>query len=401
MQLIRRHKTTTSGSQTTAREMWANYWPEVVFGVVLALIVCTSTYLSQFISDYYFDYFITPVLNVCTSTVCLVGAWIIFRHTEGMRMRRLWGYALVLWGLGDLFYLICYLIAPMKVMNMGAEHLTIFELFFGNLLGWVMTLYPTETLRPGWLTPKIIAWQLLPLFALVTLDYVVPFNFWPIVALYPYALLIIVLTHIREYRRWCEDNFSSMDNIDVQWIIRYCIMLFFVGANYVYMLSGHGHTRAFTQQWFIIFVLVYSTEQIIFRRDPWAAIIANDNEHADLNPNGTSMDDADHAEYARILEEWMTTEKPYLRPDLKLIDLRAVLPMNRTYLSHFINDTYGCSFYQFINRYRVEEAKRLMQEHPHMRTADVATRSGFASSAVFSRAFSRETGFTPKDRSAE
>jgi len=79
------------------------------------------------------------------------------------------------------------------------------------------------------------------------------------------------------------------------------------------------------------------------------------------------------------------------------MDLRAVLPMNRTYLSQFINDTYNCSFYQFVTRYRVEEAKRIMQENPEMKMADVAVRSGFSSRVVFSQIFSKETGMSPRD----
>ena len=391
---------------TTIREMWRNYRSEVVFGVVLAIIVGVSTYLSRFIPDRVFDIYITPVLNVCTFSVAFLGAWVIFRHSEGMRMRRLWGYALLAWGMGDLAYLICYLVAPLQVMNMGAEQLTTHELLIGNLLGWVMVLYPTETLRPGWLTPKIIVWQLVPMVALVALDYIVPFSLWPLVALYPYALLILTLSHIRAYRIWCENNYSSMEHIDVQWIIRYCIMLFIIGANYVYMCSTHDHARGFTQQWFVIFMLAYSTEQILFRKDPWEGIgvgngfgIGNE-DHDCLQSAPIDPEEKANAN-ANALTRWMSEAKPYLNPDFKLIDLRAVLPMNRTYLSRFINDTYGCPFYQFVNRYRIDEAKHLMQEQPGMKMADVATRCGFSSRTAFTNTFTREVGISPTEWSKQ
>ena len=395
----------------TFREIWRDYHAEVVFGLILAALVVTSTWLSQFIPDDVFDHATTPALVTCTATVALFGASIIFRRAGNMRMHRLWGYALVLWGLGDLFYLISYLVAPMRVMNMGAEHLTTYELLIGNLLGWVMTLYPTETLRPGWLTPKVVFWQLLPLFVLVALDYMLDISLWPLVALYPYLLLILVLSHIRAYRIWCENNFSSMDNIDVQWIIRYCIMLFIVGANYVYMCTAHDHARGFTQQWFVIFMLAYSTEQILFRRDPWTDSSDSEQaagkalpaaEAASAEPTLTT-DDAALAETVlteeniRTLEQWMSTQKPYLDPELKLIDLREILPLNRTYLSQLVNKTYGCTFYQFVNRYRIEEAKQLMQQHPEMKLNKVAELSGFSSYAVFAHIFTRDTGFKPAE----
>ncbi|MBO6073576.1 MAG: AraC family transcriptional regulator [Paludibacteraceae bacterium] len=381
---------------STQHTLWYNYKSEVIFGVVMVVIVALSTYLSRFIPDDVYDNVLTPVFNVCTCTVAFVGMWFIFRHSEQMRIRRLWGWALLMWGLGDLAYLACYLIAPMQLMNIGAEHITVYELLFGNLLGWVMVLYPTETLRPGWLTWKVVLWQLLPMMALVALDYLVPFSLWPVIALYPYALLILVLTHIREYRRWCEDNFSTLDNIDVQWIIRYCIMLAIIGINYVYLCSAQAHTRGFTQQWFVILMLVYSTEQIMYRKDPWKRLKENPTSHSDSGLTSHSDSDSTGTKSAVLkLEAWLEQEKPYLNPDFQLSDLRQVLPLNRTYLSQLINAEYGCSFYQWVNGLRIREAKRLMTEQPELKVQDIAERCGFSSAGVFSRVFTRETGIAP------
>ena len=89
-----------------------------------------------------------------------------------------------------------------------------------------------------------------------------------------------------------------------------------------------------------------------------------------------------------------------VNPDFKLMDLRAILPTNRTYLSQLINAEYGCNFYQYVTNYRIAEAKRLMREHPELKMQEVAEQSGFASAAVFSRTFSRETGFSPREWSS-
>ena len=372
------------------RDLWLDYQSEVIFGLVIVLVTGLSSFLAQYIPDTIYDNVLTPAFNVGTFTAAFVGAWVIFRHVENVRIRRIWGYALLMWGLGDLSYMLCNLIAPMQLMNISAERITVYELLFGNLLGWVMVLYPTETLRPGWMTWKVVLWQLVPMMALVAMDYVVPFSLWPVVALYPYALLIVVLTRIRDYKKWCEENFSTLDNIDVQWIIRYCIMLAIIGFNYVYLCTAHGHTRGFTQQWFVIVMLVYSTEQILYRKDPWKRLhsTAVEEETKEV-PNPAN------AAYRATLEAWLEKEKPYLNPDVQLIDLRQVLPLNRTYLSQLINTEYGCSFYQWVNGLRVEEAKQLMTAHPELKKQEIATRSGFSSPGVFSRVFIRETGIAP------
>lgn len=389
-----------NGHMETMSKWVHDYKSELVFMLVVTVIVGASTYLSQFIPDKWFDVVITPATNVSTFTVGFLGAWVIFRHSEGLLIRRLWGYALLAWAICDLAYLVCYLIAPLQVMNMGAAQLTTYELLLGNLLGWVLVLYPTETIRPGWLKPKTIAWQLLPIIALVALDYVVPFTLRPVIALYPFVLLFITLSHIRSYRIWCENNYSSMEHIDVQWIIRYCFMLILVATNYAYMCTGHGHNRAFTQQWFIVFMLGYSTEQILFRRNPWEMVHSTEDSSLDTavpEPDDASVADEAAMTNRQALEQWMEHDKPYLNPDFRLIDLQQVLPMNRTYLSQFIHAEYDCSFYQFVGHYRVEEAKRMMREHPDMKIATVATRCGFSSPVVFTRIFSAFTGKTPSE----
>ena len=93
----------------------------------------------------------------------------------------------------------------------------------------------------------------------------------------------------------------------------------------------------------------------------------------------------------------MKTEKPYLNPEFRLLDLRQVLPLNRTYLSQLINTEYGCNFYQFVTNYRIEEAKQLMKAHPDMLMQDIAEQCGFSSPTVFARIFSREVGMTPSE----
>ena len=48
------------------------------------------------------------------------------------------------------------------------------------------------------------------------------------------------------------------------------------------------------------------------------------------------------------MDRWMEQEKPYVNPAFQQTDLRAVLPLNRTYLSQFIRAEYGCTFYQWL-----------------------------------------------------
>jgi len=251
-------------------------------------------------------------------------------------------------------------------------------------------VYPQEVIRPNWLTFSKAMWQLLPMCALVGLDYLLPADLSYVIMCYPVLLGVILSRHVRAYRIWCEQNFSTMDDIDAQWIVRYLVMLIVLGLSFFYMCLTDNPARAFTQQWLMQLVFAYSTMQILFRPDPWKQLRSTaEKEPEEPNPA--------NAAYRATLEAWLEKEKPYLNPDFQLQDLRQVLPMNRTYLSQFINAEYGCSFYHWVNGLRIAEAKRLLTENPEMKLKDIAQQSGFSSRSVFSQVFTRETGVAPSD----
>lgn len=56
----------------------------------------------------------------------------------------------------------------------------------------------------------------------------------------------------------------------------------------------------------------------------------------------------------------MQEDKPYLNPELKITDLTRELQTNRTYLSTFINRTYGMNFKAYINDCRLREMEALL-----------------------------------------
>ena len=368
--------------------------------IILVAGVVLSLWLAHYIPADVFNNLISPALFAATVAVAFFGAFLVFKHAEGLSMRRAWGWTLLVWGLIDLGYIIGRFLTPAPVMDMAAERLTTHELLLGNLLGWVLLLYPTEALRPGWISFRHVLWHLLPMFALVALDYVIPLNLRPLIALYPFALIAFLVSHIKAYQNWCEENFSTLEDIDVQWLIHYLWMVILVGGVYIYMCVAQSPTRGFTQLWLTIFMFVYSTEQILYRRDPWAMVRQREQEKLQEQEEPQVQEArpvSENEDLRRRLDEWMDKEKPFVNPDFQLADLSAVLPMNRTYLSQFIKAEYGCTFYQWVNHYRIEEAKRLKLANPDMKMDELATCCGFSSRNVFSHVFTRETGLSPRE----
>ena len=371
----------------TFRELWYNYRSEFFFLVVLLACVTLGHWLSYYVPVDFYEHVILPIQHGANTTLCLLGAWLLLRHSEGMRTRKVFGLVMLIWGIADGFFISQTYVLGVPVLFLGAESLTAYELLAANVLAWLLLVYPTEVLRPGWLNAGNVVLQLLPMMALVALDYVVPADLRMLILAYPAVLLVLLFAHLRAYRLWCEDNYSSMEKIDAQWIVRYLVMVFVIGASYLYICISKNPSRTLMQNTLLFFMFVYSLDQILFRSDP-EFVTQEPEDEKPLSEN---------AAYREQLEQWMANDKPYLNPEFRLMDLRTVLPLNRTYLSQMIHSEYDCTFYEFVNRYRVEEAQRIMRENPDMKMVDVSDRAGFSSPTYFIRIFTSMTGQTPRE----
>ncbi len=95
----------------------------------------------------------------------------------------------------------------------------------------------------------------------------------------------------------------------------------------------------------------------------------------------------------------MEAEKPYLDANLKLADLATSLNILPNYLSQVINTELNNNFFDFVNKYRVDEAKARMidPKYAHLTLLAVALDVGFSNKASFNRVFKKHTHMTPSE----
>lgn len=96
------------------------------------------------------------------------------------------------------------------------------------------------------------------------------------------------------------------------------------------------------------------------------------------------------------LTEWKK-QKHYLRPRLTILDLSKMIGINRTYVSNFINDSYGLNFNTWINHLRIEEAKIKMTLTNRRNLTEIAEQVGFTDLAHFSKQFKLKEGVSPSE----
>ena len=95
--------------------------------------------------------------------------------------------------------------------------------------------------------------------------------------------------------------------------------------------------------------------------------------------------------------ELMRSDRLYLSRELKLSDVARRLRVSLHHLSQAINREGEESFLELVNRHRVEEAKRLLEDpkKASLTVLAIGYESGFNNKASFNAAFKRFTGTTP------
>jgi len=106
-----------------------------------------------------------------------------------------------------------------------------------------------------------------------------------------------------------------------------------------------------------------------------------------------------------VVPEWIcyqlssaiNDKKVFRQASYSIEELAFIVGTNRLYLSRIINLRFGMNFNQFINYCRVEYSKYLLVVDPLMSHTQIATESGFSSTAYFNRIFKAKVGLLPKE----
>ena len=95
----------------------------------------------------------------------------------------------------------------------------------------------------------------------------------------------------------------------------------------------------------------------------------------------------------------MADEQPWLEPELTLTELAHRLRTHPALLSKVINAGCGQNFNDFVNTYRVQEARRKLADgrFAHYSLVGVAFESGFNSKSTFNRVFKKLLGQAPSE----
>ena len=209
----------------------------------------------------------------------------------------------------------------------------------------------------------------------------------------------LVHTHklLRLHRKNIVDKFSNVEGMDVSWLKLitwlFAVILVFITIGAPSLIHGPGFsTYKTTASLFFSFVLFFIAYKGLQQRVPGLPTMHPEND-------GGKADDETIKKLSERLLAHMESSKPYLDPELTLVDLARQLEISRNQLSQVINAGVGDNFYNFINKFRVEEVKRLIN-HDSSRQYTIlalASDAGFNSKSSFNSIFKKATGLTPSE----
>lgn len=219
--------------------------------------------------------------------------------------------------------------------------------------------------------------------------------FYAAFALYCLQLVYYIVVFGREYGRYHRrfDNFFAGDEYHrARWIRASFYMAAGVGVTAVASLFVSTEvymvfTAAYTL-FYVYFAVKFTNYITLFHRIAPVVVKTQDEVPAEKEITSEKI--------RPVLEKWMN-EKGFLSPDVSLESLAREFYINPTYLSRYINSTFGQNFRSWINSQRIAEAQRLITERADLSFAQIGELVGIPSSSTFYRQFAAATGVTPAE----
>ena len=220
--------------------------------------------------------------------------------------------------------------------------------------------------------------------------------------------LFFSLRKLRKHRKHLEDITASPEDFRLHWLLYFLLcfgvlMLFWLAEIFVPHFTHEGGWQTllyFLAVYVLAFFAMRQKEVFPFSQKNAQEVKAFWAED-DLSTTAkrSLLSEERLIQMKSSLLEKMKTQKPYLDPDLTLPALAGQMNWSLNELSELVNTGFGENFNQFINRYRVEESKRLLasEKYDHLSMVGIAYEAGFNSKTAFNMAFKKMTGGSPTE----
>lgn len=221
----------------------------------------------------------------------------------------------------------------------------------------------------------------------------------PVMFLQTNLIAIYTFFRIKKYKGIIDEYYSSVgEDIPQKFILVIAGLFLLIVVIGIYMSQNFSHSKLYIYSTSISGLVMTVLFTIMFsfaRRSKYTILqlremIAESQTREETDTNTGRI-------RKRVNEQ--IYEKFFLNPDVNLITFSETLNSNRTYVSNFIHEEYNCSFSDFVNKFRVEYAIKLMEGMPErdFTVKSIMVDSGFNSIQSFNRNFKKFEGLPPTE----
>lgn len=206
-------------------------------------------------------------------------------------------------------------------------------------------------------------------------------------AIYGIGYAMWTVFAIPKYHAQLKQRFSYTENINLNWLrVIFVSFLFILVLWIVDCLRADYATEALYMTsslvvWMFLSYFIYRHKSVLDELSD--STCADTPEATEATETETEM-----SEIGKRISYLFDKEQIFLNPNLKVSDIAAAIGTNRTYVSAFFNREADCTFYDYVNKLRIEHACKLLVSSDESIVL-IAEKSGFNSSQSFIRVFSK------------
>jgi len=218
---------------------------------------------------------------------------------------------------------------------------------------------------------------------------------------------IKMLYHLLRHKRALEKVYSYKDLISLNWLMVFVSVFF---AYYLFELIIFVSTdlpvniavyfSVITFHVFFVGIMGLKQREVYVKPDVSIKFKKEEkNDYEEQHKKHAGVSEDMKQTIALQIREAMEVKQIYLNQELSLYDLANELNVNKNYLSHIINDSFEMNFFNYINTYRIEHAKKMLldEAYENFSIEGIAQSSGFKTRNVFYPIFKKMVGQTPNE----
>ncbi|MEM6321077.1 MAG: helix-turn-helix domain-containing protein [Bacteroidota bacterium] len=208
---------------------------------------------------------------------------------------------------------------------------------------------------------------------------------------------------VLHYQQHLSNTASYIDKDFHRWLLLFCsVLLMPLFSVLIFATTSYRLFSATTfYGGFFLFILAVHLAAMVkpnlFHPFPYQIVRITSEKAEKQKYESSKLQAAQKVAYLEKIQTHITTHKSYLINDLTLAQLSEQTNISTHYISQVINEQLDCNFLDFINSYRVEEAKLKLTDpkFSHYTISAIALESGFKARSTFYAAFKKHTGMTP------